>query len=87
MLICRSSSLVTIADSEFVPLYHHPALLLEKYLPKCAPLMFPGARGHPENPVLCVDCCLSLGNQVIRYHFQRYAALLPEKLGAIFAVK
>ena len=60
----KANELVTVVDSEFKPLNFHPGRLLEKYLMSNSSSIFPQAKCNPSNPVLCVNCYMSLGTEV-----------------------
>ncbi|XP_078495580.1 GREB1-like protein [Ciona intestinalis] len=64
ILNSEESVLVTAADSEFVPFSFHPGLLLEKHFNKNAASVFPLSQSNPLNPVLCIDCYISLGTDI-----------------------
>nr|XP_018668502.1 GREB1-like protein isoform X2 [Ciona intestinalis] len=65
ILNSEESVLVTAADSEFVPFSFHPSLLLEKHFNKNAASVFPLSQSNPLNPVLCIDCYISLGTDIL----------------------
>ena len=61
----KATQLVTVVDSELNnSLPFHPGRLLEKYLMTNSSSIFPQAKCNPSNPVLCVNCYMSLGNEV-----------------------
>ncbi|XP_076803939.1 GREB1-like protein isoform X2 [Clavelina lepadiformis] len=61
----ENQSLVVAADSDFEPLPCHPCLLLEKHFSSSAGAVFPQAKMDTSHPVLCVNCYISLGTEVV----------------------